>query len=109
MSGITHKRAMELLAQAQIYFPAVVPDLSKGGFLVFSAMKVLGHGATIDAALDNARASGLLQTLPPFPPFRNRGNEVELRGDVVATAKSSTYAKRIANALNLYHPNERGK
>jgi hypothetical protein len=31
-----------------------------------------------------------------------------LRDEIIAVAKSRTYADRIANALNLYNPNERG-
>lgn len=105
---MTHRRALELLAQAQVFFPAVVPRMGGGGFLVFSAMRVIGHGETIDAALMDARAKGNIPDLPPHPVYRGNGKDVELRGEVVAVAKSRTYADRIANALNVYNPNERG-
>lgn len=108
MKAITHRRALELLAQAQVFFPAVVPDLARGGFLVFSAMHVLGRGDTIEAAVADARAKGNIPNLPPRPVFRGHGKEVEMRGEVVAVAKSRVYADRIANALNVYNPNERG-
>jgi hypothetical protein len=99
---------MELLVQAQVFFPAIVPYLGGGGFHIFSAMRVIGSGSTIDAALADARARENIPSLPPRPPFRAHGVEVEMRGEVVATAKSRTFADRIANALNLYNPNERG-
>ena len=104
---MTHRRAIELLKHAQIFCPAVVPSIPGGGFLVMSAMKVLGQGETIDAAFANARARGLLPDVPPFPPFRGDGKNVVRFGEVVAVASSRTMADRIANALNQYHPNER--
>jgi hypothetical protein len=107
-SIIDHRRAMVLLYEAQVFFPAVVPDLARGGFYVFSAMRVLGHGETIAAALANAKAQGLLPDLPPRPMFRGHGRDVERRGEVVASCVSRTMADRIANALNVYNPNERG-
>lgn len=108
MAELTHRRALELLAQAQVHFPAIVPNKGGSGYLIYSAMKVLGHGETIGSALADARMRGTIPNLPPRPPFRGHGNTVELRGEVVATAKSRVYADRIANALNLYNPNERG-
>lgn len=105
---MTHRRAMELLAQAQVFFPAVVPRWGGGGFLIFSALQLLGEGETIDAALADARARGSIPTLPPHPVFRGNGKDVTLRGESVAVAKSRSFADRIANALNVYNPNERG-
>lgn len=99
---------MELLAQAQVFFPAVVPNMGGGGYLVYSAMRRIGIGQDIDSALADARAKGNIPDLPPHPVYRGNGKEVEMRGDVVAVAKSRTYADRIANALNVYNPNERG-
>jgi len=103
---------MELLKQAQVFCPAVVPNMGLRGYIhgytVFSAMKVLGQGDTIDAALADAKAKGHMPELPPFPAFRGEGREVRRRGEVVAIAGSRTMADRIANALNQYHPNERG-
>jgi hypothetical protein len=105
---MVHRRAMELLAQAQVFCPAVVPYMGGAGYLVYSAMRIIGTGATIDEAIRNARDKGNIESLPPFPPYRGDKLNVTLRGEVVAVAKSRTYADRIANALNLYHPNERG-
>lgn len=109
MKQTTHRRALEILARARVHAPAVVPGLGGGGVYIFSAMRVLGHGADIDAALTNARETGNLADLPPPPAFRSSGPDVELRGVVVATASSANMAERIANALNLYQPNERGR
>jgi hypothetical protein len=103
-----HRRALVVLSEAQVFCPSVVPGLGGGGYYVFSAMKVLGHGPTIEAALDAARASGFMPDLPPRPTFFAKGREVLRRGEVVITCASSTLAARVANALNVYNPNERG-
>ncbi len=89
--------------------PSVVPGLGDtSGYVVFSAMKVLGRGATIDAAVKAALDSELVEPAPPpAPRFRADRNEVSQRGEVVATCKSNTFASRVANALNVYQPNER--
>lgn len=103
-----NKRALHILNQAQVYLPAVVPGLGRGGFYLFSAMRVLGQGETIDDALVAAIAAGNLADIPPRPIFIANGREVSRLGSLVATAASRTMAARIANALNLYNPNERG-
>lgn len=108
MKSMIHRRALEILHHARVFFPAVVPDLSGGGYVVFSAMKVLGQGETIEAAMADARSKGNIPDVPPPPVFRGHGKEVEIYGEVVAVAKSRVYADRIANALNVYNPNERG-
>jgi hypothetical protein len=101
---------MESLTQRKVFMPSVVPALGdETGFLVFSAMKVLGRGATIDAALLAALNSGNVPDAPQAEGrFSSEGNEVRQRGLVVAVCKSSTFAVRVANALNMYAPNERG-
>jgi hypothetical protein len=71
-------------------------------------MKVLGHGATIEDALKDARARGFIPETLPVVPFRGDGRNVTRRGEIVATASSRTLADRICNALNCYAPNERG-
>ena len=103
-----NRRALQLLIQAQVYAPAVVPGLGQGGFYIFSAAKVLGHGATIEDALADAKARGHIPDLPPRPLFVAEGKTVMRRGEVVASCSSRTLAARVANALNLYNPNERG-
>lgn len=103
-----NRRAIHLLTQSAVFLPAVVPGLGSGGFYVFSSLKVLGHGETIDAAMWAAKE--YWHNNPQRPTFRAVDLEVFAdRGDrIVATASSKTYAQRIANALNLYNPNERG-
>jgi len=103
-----NRRALQLLTEAQVYAPSVVPGLGRGGFYVFSAARVLGHGETIDEALADARAQGNIPDLPPRPTFHADGMTVTRRGEVMATCSSRTMAARIANALNQYNPNERG-
>jgi hypothetical protein len=71
-------------------------------------MLEIGHGETIDAALEDARRRGEIPDIPPSPPFRAERREVVRKGETVAIAGSSTMAQRIANALNLYKPNARG-
>lgn len=102
------RRALQLLIQAQVYAPAVVPGLGRGGFYVFSSAKMLGHGETIEDALADAKAKGHIPDLAPRPMFLTDGKNILRRGEVVATANSRTLAARIANALNVYNPNERG-
>jgi len=102
------RRALQLLTEAQVYAPAVVPGLGRGGFFIFSAAKALGHGETIEDALADARAKGNIPDLPPRPTFYADAKAVTRRGEVVATCNSRTMAARIANALNEYNPNERG-
>jgi hypothetical protein len=103
-----HRRALQLLSEAQVYAPSVVPGLGQGGFYIFSAAKVLGHGETIEDAFADAKARDNIPDLPPRPTFFAEGKTVLRRGEVVATCVSRTLAARIANALNLYNPNERG-
>ena len=69
MKRTTHRRALELLARARVHAPAVVPGLGGGGVYIFSAMRVLGHGADIDGALANARETGNLSR-PRSPCLR---------------------------------------
>jgi hypothetical protein len=103
-----NKRALQYLTEAGVYLPAVVPGLGLGGFYVFSSLKVLGHGTTIEAALNAAISADLVPDLPPRPQFLASQYSVVRSGSVVATTTSKTMALRIANALNLYNPNERG-
>jgi hypothetical protein len=104
-----HERAIELLIQARVRDAAVVPAVEGGGFCVFSGMELLGRGATIEAAMQNARANGAFEELPAHPQFRSEGKEVQRRGVAVAMAESVTLARRIAHALNRYIPDERGR
>lgn len=103
-----NRRAIHLLTQSGVFLPAVVPDLGSGGFYVFSSLKVLGYGKTIDAAMWAAKE--YWQNNPQRPTFKALEFQVVANNGerIVATASSKTYAQRIANALNLYNPNERG-
>jgi hypothetical protein len=105
---LDHRRALQLLSSAQVFCPAIVPGLGGGGYYVFSAMKVLGHGETIDAALADAQASGKMPEIVLRRPFRAEGKTVMRADEVLITCVNSTLASRVANALNLYNPNERG-
>jgi hypothetical protein len=107
---LDHRRALQLLAEAQVFAPAVVPGLGVGGFFVFSAAKELGRGETIDDAMIDARERGNIPDLPPRPAFRI-GFDVRTitrNGEIVATCTSRSLAMRIVNALNQYNPNSRG-
>jgi hypothetical protein len=104
-----NRKALRLLTEAGVYLPSVVPGLGVGGFYVFSSMLEIGHGETIEAALQDARRRGGFPDVPAFPPYWATKNEVLRSGAVVAVAKSGTMAQRIANALNLYNPDARGK
>ena len=104
----TNFHAMRLLHQAQVYMPSVVPGLGRGGFYVFSAAKVLGHGATVQKAMEAAGYWPLPPDLASRPFFSAEGYDIQLGAQQVAIAKSKTLAKRIADALNQYSPNERG-
>ena len=106
--ALDHRRALNLLFEAQVYAPAIVPDLTNGGFVVFSLGRYLGGGKTLEDALADARVRGNIPDLAPRPMFWAEGKTVTRRGEVVASCSSRTMAARIANALNQYNPNERG-
>jgi hypothetical protein len=101
---------METLTRAQIFYPAVVPNLHGGGFLVFSALRLIGRGSRIESAVEDARRSGEVPRMLRFNRFVGRGCEVGNDVDgVIATAISATQATRIAHALNHYIPDSRGR
>lgn len=117
---MNHRHAIELLIQARIFCPAVVPEFWDDGgikgYYVFSSMKVLGHGDTIGEAFDDARRNGHISgNIRWLPPFREDGvkvvrlNEAIGENETVATARSRNMAIRIANALNQYQPDERNQ
>jgi hypothetical protein len=103
----TDNHALDVMRAADIFRPSVVPGRGVGGFFVFSGMKELGRGPSIHAAMVNA---GL------WPSAGDRRDvfvaadfTVKLGAENVAIAKTKTIAKRIANALNAYSPDGRGR
>lgn len=64
-----------------------------------------------DVFLPNLRTALLCAGFdaPMSAAYSDRGYDVILRGIPVAVAASKTMAKRIANALNEYTPDERGR
>jgi hypothetical protein len=55
-----------------------------------------------------AAAVASMPPLAPRPWFMADGYEVSRGGSVVASTTSKAMAARIASALNIYNPNERG-
>jgi hypothetical protein len=103
----TDSHALDILRAAEVYRPSVVPGRGVGGFVVFSGMKELGRGETIHAAMV---AAGLWPfTGKPKDVFVADDYTVKLGADNVAWANTKTMAKRIANALNAYSPDGRGR
>lgn len=104
---------MELLNAAGVHFPAVVSigpgTLSRKYFFVFSGLRFLGSGTTISEAMADAWKHENLAANPPRLNYGYDANRIIFADEIVATAKSNTLARRIANALNLYNPNERGR
>lgn len=109
MKNIDYKRAHDLLTQARVYFPAIVPRVvdDAGAWLIFSAAYVIGTGDTIGAAYADVVQRGNLPIEPHFIPFRGEGADVVQGAAIIAHASSRTMAARIANALNQYVPNVR--
>ena len=98
-------RAVQILRDAGTWLPAVIPFA--GGYRIYSGYEVIGSGATVDAAMDSARR--VLPAVPPVPIFYSEGLEVKRVEGWVATARSKAVAERIANALNQYMPDRRGR
>lgn len=100
-------RAVQILRDAGTYMPAVVPYM--GGYRIYSGLTLVGSGTTIDAAMDAWRESLPKGHAPPLPMYFADGQAVMRKEGLVATAISKTVATRIANALNAYMPNRRGR
>jgi hypothetical protein len=103
--AITYEDAIQIMQQARIVSPSLVNY--GGNYHAFSRTRLLGSGGTYEAAL---RAAKLL----PLPAraevilFAAAGSNV-MRGNLpICVARSPNYARRIANALNAYTPNDRG-
>lgn len=108
LKELEYKRAHDLLVQARVYFPAIVPRIvDDAAWLIYSATYVIGTGDTIGAAYADVVQRGNLPVEPHFIPFRSEGTEVRQGVDIIAYVSSRTMAARIANALNQYVPNVR--
>jgi hypothetical protein len=99
-----HRRGLQILRAAKIHEPAIVRF--GGKVHIFERETLIATGPTIEKALDDG---GFL----PVPegavlPFAAEGMDVRKEGEHIATARSKTFALRIANALNAYTPGWRG-
>lgn len=106
MEYMEYAEGMKVLRELRVFAPAIV--IYEGRYHVFSRTAWQSSGVTVDAAL---RAGGFV--LPPGWRFRPVAVAVGcniVRDNVtVASARSATVAKRIANALNEYVSGDRGK
>lgn len=100
---MTPEKALEILRERGVKEPSITADreMQPPRFDVRSAGVLLAHGHSIRDAM---RRGGF--TRPPG--FTGQGTSVMCGEEQIATARSSTMARRIANALNLYSPGERG-
>src|SRR5437660_11334736 len=97
-------KALRILHSSQVYLPSVVPGLGGGGYYIFSSMRVLAHASTIEEAM--VKGGFLPPKFPVAPAFVAHDLDVVRAGAGLATAEFKTVARRIANALNAYAPNE---
>jgi hypothetical protein len=97
--------AMQILRAHKLHAPAIVQHPASKIFHVYSRMKQISSGRTIEEAM---RAGRFLPP-PPFNPalFIADGVNVHWRSRPVCTAESKTLAQRIAAALNEYIPGKR--
>jgi hypothetical protein len=102
-----YTKAMQILRTHQVEAPAIVQHSETRRFYVYSGMKQISFGATVEDAL---RAGGfLIPPAHPIHPFVHEGLLVHWRSRLVCTAASKTLAQRIANALNEYIPGKRAR
>lgn len=103
------RQASDILRAAKVYEPAIVPalDVDEGEWIVYSGSVPLGRGATIHDAMVDAKLWP--PPRPSAPQFAAHDLKVKRGLETVATTSSKTMAYRIANALNQYVPNERGR
>jgi hypothetical protein len=66
----------------------------------------MARGIAAQKAVDAEIAAA---AAPSEHPFIAVGPKVLRNGELIAGAKSATFARRIANALNLYKPDSRGQ
>lgn len=98
-----YREGMQILRQAGLHAPSIVCLHDR--YFVFSRTRMISSGGSVDEALD---AGGfLVAENAPRDLFVAYNHEVVRGSEVEARAKSTTMAKRIANALNEYIPSEK--
>jgi hypothetical protein len=100
-----YEAALDILRRARVNRPAIVT--MGGAFHIFERTRLLGSGHTIVAAL---RAAGKYPPPDEKPEitYSAKGLEVIKGREPICTALSKNSARRIANALNEYKPNQHG-
>lgn len=66
------------------------------------------RGVAAQKTVDTAIAAAAAREIPPRERFVALGPKVVRNGKLIAGAVSNTFARRIANALNVYKPDKRG-
>jgi hypothetical protein len=97
-----YREAMQILRAHKLHAPAIVRIPGEFGYHIYSQMKRVSRGLTIEAAM----SEGGFLPAPPYNPalFIADGLNVHWRSRPVCTAQSKTLAQRIATALNEYNP-----
>jgi hypothetical protein len=98
-----YRQAMEILIASKVHFPALVKE--GGEYRIYERMRRICEGRTIDEALEKG---GFPDRLPDHPFFVEGPKVFHMKTGEVCTARSNSYALRIANALNFYIPGKRG-
>jgi hypothetical protein len=99
-----YREAMDILRDAEVHAPAIVRY--EGAFHIFSRTEFVASGQSIADAM---RAGGYIP--PParrLPMFVANGCNVIRADESICLCRSTTMAKRIAQALNEYVPGDRG-
>lgn len=66
------------------------------------------RGVAAQQAADSEIAAAAAREIVPRERFVAVGPKIIRNGKLIAGAVSNTFARRIANALNLYKPDKRG-
>jgi hypothetical protein len=100
-----YREAMDILRDAEVHAPAIV--CYRDRFHIFSRTVWLASGQSIADAM---RAGGYIPPPPArrLPMFVANGCNVIRADESICLCRSTTMAKRIAQALNEYVPGDRG-